>query len=54
MYLVFCGGIKGMRYILPEVLMNPIISDSFGFGEESTSLFFILFIFTLSAGTILL
>ena len=54
LYLIFVGGVKGMRYVLPEVLLNPILSDSFGFSEEKTSLYFILLSLTFPIGTILL
>ena len=43
-----------MRYVLSEVLLNPILSDSFGFSEEKTSLYFILFCLAVPIGTILL
>ena len=34
-----------MCYIVPEVLLNPIVSDEFGFSEEQmTYIVFILFV----------
>ena len=44
LYIILVGGVKGARYVLPEVLLNPIVSDSFGFSEkEITYIFFVLF-----------
>ena len=54
LYLIFVGGVKGIRYALPEVLLNPILSDSFGFSEEKTSFYFLLFSLAVPTGTILL
>ena len=50
--LIFTGGVKAIRYTFPEVLLNPVLSDSFGFPEEITSLYFLIFIFP--TGTLLL
>ena len=54
LYLIFIGGVKGIRYALPEVLLNPILSDSFGFSDEKTSLYFFLLVFVFPIGTIIL
>ena len=40
--MILTGGLKGIRYILVEVLLNPIISDSFGFSVRDSALFFLL------------
>ena len=53
-YLVTAGGVQGMRHALGEVLLNPIISDSFGFSEHDTSWFFAILTLPLFAGTLLL
>ena len=42
LYIILVGGVKGARFVLPEVLLNPIVSDSFGFSEKETTYFFIL------------
>ena len=44
LYVIFVGGVKGACYTLPDVLLNPIVSDSFGFSEKETTYFVILFI----------
>ena len=54
LYLIFVGGVKGMRYVLPEVMLNPIISDSFGFSDEKTSLYFLILGLAFPTGTIIL
>ena len=54
LYLIFVGGVKGMRYTLPEVLLNPILSDSFGFSDEKTSLYFLVLDLAFPTGTIIL
>ena len=43
LYIILVGGVKGARYVLPEVLLNPIVSDSFGFSEKEITYFFFLF-----------
>ena len=43
LYIILVGGVKGARYVLPQVLLNPIVSDSFGLSENETTYFFILF-----------
>ena len=55
MYVILTGGLKAIRYILVEVLLNPIISDSFGFSIEDSALFFLV-VFTMAPviGTTLL
>ena len=40
LYVIVTGGVKGMRYILVEVLLNPIISDTFGFSAKDSAVFF--------------
>ena len=42
LYIILVGGVKGACYVLPEVLLNPIVSDSFGFSEEDTTYFSIV------------
>ena len=42
LYIILTGGVKGMRYILVEVLLNPIISDSFGFSVKDSAIFFLV------------
>ena len=42
LYVILTGGLKGIRVIFPEVLLNPIISDSFGFSARNCTLFFLL------------
>ena len=42
MYVILTGGLKAIRYILLEVLLNPIISDSFGFSIKDGALFFLV------------
>ncbi|CAI8017907.1 hypothetical protein GBAR_LOCUS10805 [Geodia barretti] len=54
LYVIFVGGVKGVRYVMPEVLVNPILSDSFGFSDEKISLFFLLIILCNPIGTALL
>ena len=54
LYLVFVGGAKGVRYVFIEVLVNPILSDSFGFSEKQTSLFLLVIAVALPVGIILL
>ena len=54
LYAIFVGGVKGMRYVMPEVLLNPILSDSFGFSEEKTSLYFLILSLAYPIGTLLL
>ena len=54
LYVMFVGGVKGVRYVLPEVLVNPILSDSFGFSDEKTSLFLLIMVFSAPIGTTLL
>ena len=44
LYVIFVGGVKSACYVLPDVLLNPIVSDSFGFSEKETTYFVILFI----------
>ena len=43
LYIILVGGVKGARYVLPELLLNPIVSDSFGFSEKEITYFFLLF-----------
>ena len=43
-----------MRYVVNEVLLNPIASDSFGFSSKEMSYFFIIFIVGGFIGMILL
>ena len=45
-FVVVIGGLKGMRYVLPEVLINPVLSDSFGFSNTSTGYVFLIIVFT--------
>ncbi|CAI8044642.1 hypothetical protein GBAR_LOCUS24744 [Geodia barretti] len=33
-YVIIVGGLKGLRYVVNEVLINPIATDSFGFSDE--------------------
>ena len=54
LYLIFVGGVKGMRYVLPEVLLNPILSDSFVFSNEKISLYFLILDLAFPTGTIIL
>ena len=54
LYVIFVGGVKGVRYVLPEVLVTPILSDSFGFSDEKTSLFLLIIVFGAPIGTTLL
>ena len=54
LFLIFVGGIRGVRYIILEVLVNPIISDSFGFSVEETAYVFTLIAFTPIPGLALL
>ena len=51
LYIVLVGGLKGVRYVVNEVLLNPIASDSFGFRNV---VFFIIFIVGGFIGMILL
>ena len=44
----------GPRYVLPEVLLNPILSDSFGFSEKETTYFSILFFVVSAVGVVLM
>ena len=43
LYIILVGGVKGARYVLPELLLNPIVSDSFGFSEKEISYIFVVF-----------
>ena len=43
-----------MRYVLLEVLLNPILSDSFGFSDEKHSLYFLLLPLAVPIGITLL
>ena len=52
-FVVCAGGVMGMRYALPEVLLNPFISDSFGFSHQDTSLYFTMFIITIPTGALI-
>ena len=53
--MIVVGGLKGIRYIILEVLLNPIISDSFGLCVKDGALFFlILFSIAPIIGTTLL
>ena len=54
LYVIFVGGVKGVRYVMPEVMVNPILSDSFGFSDEKTSLFFLIIVLCNPIGTALL
>ena len=54
LFLILLGGLKGTRYVVPEVLLNPILSDSFGFSERETTYVTFLLFFTLPVGAILL
>ena len=54
LYIVLVGGLKGVRYVVNEVLLNPIASDSFGFSSKEMSYFFIIFIVGGFIGMILL
>ena len=51
LYVMFVGGVKGVRYVILEVLLNPILTDSFGFSDEQISLFFLLIILCNPIGT---
>ena len=39
------GGVKGIRYLIPIMMMAPIVADSFGYSEKDsaylTSIFFV-------------
>ena len=54
LYIILVGGVMGPRYVLPEVLLNPILSDSFGFSEKETTYFFILFFVVSVVGVVLM
>jgi hypothetical protein len=41
-YVIIVGGLKGLRYVVNEVLINPIATDSFGFSDEDMAYFFII------------
>ena len=43
-----------MRYVLHEVLLNPILSDSFGFSDEKISLYFLMLGLAYPTGIIIL
>lgn len=43
-----------MRYILPEVLLNPIVSDSFGFSDRETTYIFLVLLVVPPFGLLLL
>ena len=53
-FLVIIGGVQGMRHALDEVLLNPIISDSFGFSDHDTSWFFAIMTIPLPIAVLLL
>ena len=44
-FLIVIGGVKGLRYLIPTVMMTPITSDSFGYSENDsaylTTIFFV-------------
>ena len=54
--IVMCiiGGVKGMRAVIQEVLVNPILSDQFGFSDQATTYFFLVFFIGPPTGTLLL
>ena len=52
--MVIIGGVKGMRAVIQEVLVNPILSDQFGFSDQNTTYFFLVFFLGPPTGTILL
>ena len=54
LYIILVGAFMGPRYVLPEVLLNPILSDSFGFSEKETTYFFILFFVVSVVGVVLM
>ena len=35
------GGVKGARYVIPDMLLSPILADAFGFSGEYISYFFL-------------
>ena len=53
-YVVGVGGVQGVQHTLHEVLLNPIISDSFGFSDYAVSWYFIAIILTLPVGALIL
>ena len=45
-YVILAGGLIGLQYVLLEVLLNPIISDSFGFADKDSTFFFLIILCT--------
>ena len=54
LYVIVAGGLKGIRYVVNEVLVNPIATDSFGLSERDMTYFFIIYILGAFVGMILL
>ena len=42
LYILSLGGAKAIRFVVMQVMINPITSDSFGFSERDTSYIFTL------------
>lgn len=43
-----------MCYVVPEVLLGPIVSDAFGFSEKETSYIYFIFFVAPAIGLVLL
>ena len=41
LYILLVGGVKGARYVIPDMLLSPILADSFGLSGEYISYFFL-------------
>ena len=54
MYVIIAGSLKGMRYVINEVLVNPIASDSFGFSDEDMTYLYTVYLLGTCVALILL
>lgn len=54
LFIIFVGGMKGIRYLIPtQIIMSPIVSDSFGYSEKDSSYLAILFFIGTVIGLVL-